>query len=116
MSLVRARDLFCVYPGTDGGVAALQGLTLDIDDGEVCVVLGPSGSGKTTLMRVIAGFERASATSSETDLTGMEGWTTNIFMPVATIATYEKSFARSQLRFLVSVVLIAVAALATSSV
>ena len=63
MSLIEARDLFCVYPGADGGVAALQGLTLDVDEGEICVVLGPSGSGKTTLMRVLAGFERASAGS-----------------------------------------------------
>jgi ABC-type lipoprotein export system ATPase subunit len=63
MSLVEARDLFCVYPGADGGVAALQGLTLDVEEGEVCVVLGPSGSGKTTLMRVLAGFERPSAGS-----------------------------------------------------
>ncbi len=61
MSLVEARDLFCVYPAADGGVAALQGLTLDVDEGEICVVLGPSGSGKTTLMRVLAGFERPSA-------------------------------------------------------
>ena len=63
MSLVEARDLFCVYPGADGGVAALQGLTLDVEEGEICVVLGPSGSGKTTLMRVLAGFERPSAGS-----------------------------------------------------
>ena len=63
MSLVEARDLFGVYPGSNGGVAALQGLTLDVDEGEICVVLGPSGSGKTTLMRVLAGFERASAGS-----------------------------------------------------
>jgi ABC-type lipoprotein export system ATPase subunit len=63
MSLIEARDLFCVYPAADGGVAALQGLTLDVDEGEICVVLGPSGSGKTTLMRVLAGFERASAGS-----------------------------------------------------
>ena len=61
MSLVEARELFCVYPGLDGGVAALQGLSLQIDEGEVCVVLGPSGSGKTTLLRVLAGLERASA-------------------------------------------------------
>ena len=61
MSLVQARDLFCVYPAPDGGVAAFQGLTLDVDEGEICVVLGPSGSGKTTLMRVLAGFERPSA-------------------------------------------------------
>ena len=63
MSLVEARELFCVYPGADGGVAALQGLTLDVEEGEICVVLGPSGSGKTTLMRVLAGFERPSAGS-----------------------------------------------------
>jgi hypothetical protein len=31
VSLVEARDLFCVYPSADGGVAALQGLTLDVD-------------------------------------------------------------------------------------
>ena len=61
MSLVEARDLFCVYPAADGGVAALQGLTLDVEEGEICVVLGPSGSGKTTLMRVLAGLERPSA-------------------------------------------------------
>ena len=63
MSLVEARELFCVYPGADGGVAALQGLSLDVEEGEVCVVLGPSGSGKTTLMRVLAGFEHPSAGS-----------------------------------------------------
>jgi ABC-type lipoprotein export system ATPase subunit len=63
VSLVEARDLFCVYPGSDGGVAALQGLSLDVEEGEVCVVLGPSGSGKTTLMRVLAGFEHPSAGS-----------------------------------------------------
>jgi thiamine transport system ATP-binding protein len=37
--------------------AALDGASLDIDDGEVVTVLGPSGSGKTTLLRVIAGLQ-----------------------------------------------------------
>jgi ABC-type lipoprotein export system ATPase subunit len=60
-ALVQARELFCVYPSPAGGVAALQGLSLTIDEGEICVVLGPSGSGKTTLMRVLAGLERPSA-------------------------------------------------------
>jgi ABC-type lipoprotein export system ATPase subunit len=61
--LVDARDLFAVYPSASGGVAALQGLTVTVDDDEVCVVLGPSGSGKTTFMRVLAGLSRPSAGS-----------------------------------------------------
>ena len=42
-------------------MAALQGLTLSVRSGEICVLLGPSGSGKTTLLRVLAGLDRASA-------------------------------------------------------
>jgi energy-coupling factor transport system ATP-binding protein len=58
---VEVRDLFRVYSEDGAGVAALQGLTLDVREGEVCVVLGPSGSGKTTLLRILAGLDRASA-------------------------------------------------------
>jgi ABC-type lipoprotein export system ATPase subunit len=62
--LVETRELFRVFPSPEGGVAALQGLTLTVSDGEICVALGPSGSGKTTLMRVLAGIERPSAGSA----------------------------------------------------
>jgi ABC-type lipoprotein export system ATPase subunit len=61
--IVDASDLYAVYPAPAGGVAALRGLTLSVDEREICVVLGPSGSGKTTLMRVLAGLERPSAGS-----------------------------------------------------
>jgi ABC-type lipoprotein export system ATPase subunit len=61
--MVEARGLFAVYPGEDGGTAALQGLSVEVEEREVCVVLGPSGSGKTTLLRVLAGLERPSAGS-----------------------------------------------------
>jgi osmoprotectant transport system ATP-binding protein len=36
-----------------GGALAVDGLTLDIPDGEVCVLIGPSGCGKTTTLRMI---------------------------------------------------------------
>jgi len=42
-----------------GAVTALDGIDLDIEDGENIAVLGPSGSGKSTLLRVIAGLEAA---------------------------------------------------------
>ena len=62
-ALVDARELFAVYPSAAGGVAALQGLTLAVQDEEICVVLGPSGSGKTTFVRAVAGLARPSAGS-----------------------------------------------------
>jgi ABC-type lipoprotein export system ATPase subunit len=62
-ALVEVRDLFRVYPSAEGGVAALQGLTLSVQRGELCVVLGPSGSGKSTLLRIVAGFDKPSAGS-----------------------------------------------------
>jgi ABC-type lipoprotein export system ATPase subunit len=58
---VEIRDLFRVYPAPEGGVVALQGLTLDVRAGELCVVLGPSGSGKSTLLRMLAALDRPTA-------------------------------------------------------
>jgi putative spermidine/putrescine transport system ATP-binding protein len=40
-----------------GSVTAVDGVDLDIRDGEFFSMLGPSGSGKTTVLRLIAGFE-----------------------------------------------------------
>ncbi|GMA87389.1 hypothetical protein GCM10025868_26390 [Angustibacter aerolatus] len=53
---VRLRGLRKVYPGRPP-VTAVDGVDLDIADGEFFSMLGPSGSGKTTVLRMIAGFE-----------------------------------------------------------
>jgi putative ABC transport system ATP-binding protein len=42
-------------------VEVLRGVTLEIREGELLIVLGPSGSGKTTLMNLIGGLDRPSA-------------------------------------------------------
>ena len=44
-------------PGQGDIVAAVDGVDLEIADGEFFSMLGPSGSGKTTTLRMIAGFE-----------------------------------------------------------
>ena len=44
-----------------GDVAAVDGVDLEITDGEFFSLLGPSGSGKTTVLRMIAGFEQPTA-------------------------------------------------------
>lgn len=47
--LIRVNDLHKHY--NDGKVRALDGITTDIQAGEVVVIIGPSGSGKSTLLR-----------------------------------------------------------------
>src|SRR4051794_27181489 len=58
---IEARDVFRVHSGEAGGTAALQGLTLEVREREIVVVLGPSGSGKTSLLQLVAGLDRPSA-------------------------------------------------------
>jgi energy-coupling factor transporter ATP-binding protein EcfA2 len=47
-------DLTFTYPGTEKPV--LQGVSLHIPAGELCLVMGPSGAGKSTLLRCINGL------------------------------------------------------------
>ena len=54
MSSVSLEKITKVYPN---GQEAVNGLDLDIAEGEFMVVVGPSGCGKTTVLRMIAGLE-----------------------------------------------------------
>ena len=53
-----------------GEVVAVDGVDLDVLDGEFLTLLGPSGSGKTTVLRMIAGFELP--TSGTIELAGRD--------------------------------------------
>lgn len=53
---VRCRNLFKRYGQGEAAVHALRGVDLDINAGELLMLVGPSGCGKTTLISVIAGI------------------------------------------------------------
>jgi putative spermidine/putrescine transport system ATP-binding protein len=53
-----------------GPVTAVDGVDLEIAEGEFFTMVGPSGSGKTTLLRLIAGFERPD--SGTVELAGVD--------------------------------------------
>ncbi|MGB3271902.1 MAG: sn-glycerol-3-phosphate import ATP-binding protein UgpC [Xanthobacteraceae bacterium] len=65
MADVTLRDVRKTYAG---GVEAIKGVTLKVDDGAFCVLVGPSGCGKSTLLRMIAGLE--TVTAGEVDIGG----------------------------------------------
>jgi multiple sugar transport system ATP-binding protein len=57
MAAVSATDVCKKF----GEIAAVDGVSLAVRDGEFMVLLGPSGCGKTTFLRIIAGLEQPSA-------------------------------------------------------
>ena len=44
-----------------GAIPAVDGVSLEIERGEVFTLLGPSGCGKTTTLRLVAGLEQPDA-------------------------------------------------------
>ncbi|HAJ22599.1 MAG TPA: sn-glycerol-3-phosphate ABC transporter ATP-binding protein UgpC, partial [Rhodospirillaceae bacterium] len=52
----------------DNGAHAVRGVSIDIQDGELLVLLGPSGCGKSTLLRMVAGLE--TVTEGEVQIDG----------------------------------------------
>ncbi len=54
---ISVRNLAKTYRTRRGDVPALRGVSMDVAEGEVMVLLGPSGCGKTTLLRCVAGLE-----------------------------------------------------------
>ncbi|MFW2334332.1 ABC transporter ATP-binding protein [Ilumatobacter sp.] len=57
--MLEVRDVSVSFRAVSGdALPVLDGVSLDVADGEIVGLLGPSGSGKSTLLRVIAGLVR----------------------------------------------------------
>jgi putative ABC transport system ATP-binding protein len=59
-SLVTVRDLHKVFQRGGQRIDVLQGVNLDIPEGDFLALMGPSGSGKTTLLNLIGGLDTPS--------------------------------------------------------
>ncbi|WP_330253983.1 ABC transporter ATP-binding protein [Nocardia sp. NBC_00565] len=74
-----------------GKTVGIEGVSLDIADGEFFVVLGPSGAGKTTTLKSIAGLievDSGSVHIGDTDMTKVEPYHRNVAMAFESYALY----------------------------
>lgn len=68
MAFVEFKDVRKIYTMGEVQVAAVDGMSFEIEQGELVVVVGPSGSGKTTLLNMMGGMD--SCTSGSITLDG----------------------------------------------
>ena len=54
---IRVKDLRKEYPSRSGTVHAVNGIDLEIKQGECFGLLGPNGAGKTTTVEILEGLE-----------------------------------------------------------
>ncbi|OYW05037.1 MAG: ABC transporter ATP-binding protein [Acidobacteria bacterium 37-65-4] len=75
-ALIRVRNLDKTYQRGGQEVDVLQGLNLDVEEGEFVAFMGPSGSGKTTLLNLLGGLDlptRGSITVAGDEITRLSG-------------------------------------------
>ncbi len=99
MSTVKIEKITKVFTG---GVRALDGLDLTINDGEFFALLGPSGCGKTTLLRTLGGLEAPTSGAiaiDDKDVTWASPGARNIAMVFQDYALYPHMNVRENIAY-----------------
>ena len=99
MAGVSLQQVEKVYPN---GFQAINGLDLDVADGEFMVLVGPSGCGKTTALRMVAGLEQVTAgqiSIGDRDVTDVEPKDRDIAMVFQNYALYPNMTVRQNIGF-----------------
>ena len=76
MAYIEMKRVTRVYETGDVKIHALNGVDLEIERGELAIIVGPSGAGKTTLLNLLGGMDTASSGSILVDgreLVGLRG-------------------------------------------
>jgi NitT/TauT family transport system ATP-binding protein len=60
-SVLQFTDVVKKYTSERGSVTALNGISLDVKEGEFLTIVGPSGCGKSTLLNILVGLETPSS-------------------------------------------------------
>ncbi len=85
-----------------GDTHVIRDVSLEIPDGEFCVLVGPSGCGKSTLLRMIAGLEEISGGTvgiNDRDVTDVEPKMRDIAMVFQSYALYPQMTVRENMGF-----------------
>ena len=99
MASLSLKSLSLTYPN---GVRALDGIDLEIADGEFLAVLGPSGCGKSSLLRLVAGLETPTSGAIEMDvrdITYVEPKDRDVAMVFQGLALYPHMTVRDNMAF-----------------
>jgi multiple sugar transport system ATP-binding protein len=99
LSAIRFESVTKTFPD---GTVAVDGLSLDIADGECMVFVGPSGCGKTTALRMLAGLETLSTGEiyiGERPMSGVDPSDRDIAMVFQNYALYPQMLVRQNMSF-----------------
>lgn len=58
MAIIKTENLTKTYKVANEHARALENINLEVEEGEIVVILGPSGSGKTTLLNLLSGLDK----------------------------------------------------------